>query len=100
MSRVAYILLLAALAIPPCNAEPLGRLFLTAEQRKPGAKKPEVAAKATPAINGIIRSSRGGGTIWIDGQAQPLNTGDTQPPPERKSSAPPPPAISQAVTPP
>jgi len=76
------------MAIMPCNAEPLGRLFLTPEQRKPNAKTPEVAGKATPVIGGIIRNSRGGGTIWIDGQAQPLTGEDVQIPAERAPSAP------------
>jgi len=87
VSKVARILLLAVMAIMPCNAEPLGRLFLTPEQRKPSVKTPEVAAKATPVIGGILRNSRGGGTIWIDGRPQPLTSEDVRLPPERAHSA-------------
>lgn len=62
-----------------CHAEPLGRLFLTPEQR---TEKPIVAARPTPAkptINGIIRSQSGSGTIWINGRAQKLIAAETTP---------------------
>lgn len=99
MSKMACILLFALLAVTPCNAEPLGRLFLTPAQRKPSAKTPEGAPKTTPAISGIIRSSRGGGTIWIDGRPQPLTTDDARLPPESAPSAPEFSASSQVAPP-
>ncbi len=80
--RPALRILLLAVLVPgvfPCRAEPLGRLFLTPEQRtaKPA---PSVQAKPTaPTINGIIRSQSGSGTIWINGRAQKLIAAETAP---------------------
>lgn len=73
--RPAHILLLTLLAAsPPGHTDPLGRLFLTPEERHPPSAGTNVAAKSTPesTINGFIRSSRGDGTIWINGRAQAL----------------------------
>lgn len=81
MRPALRILLLAVLApsVSPCRSEPLGRLFLTPEQRtaKPA---PSVQAKPTaPTINGIIRSQSGSGTIWINGRAQKLIAAESAP---------------------
>lgn len=81
MRPALRILLLAVLTLSvlPCPAEPLGRLFLTPEQRtaKPA---PSVQPKPTaPTINGIIRSQNGSGTIWINGRAQKLIAAETVP---------------------
>lgn len=73
MRTAPYILLLAWLAASqPAYAEPLGRLFLTPEERHPHPAIADAASQAAPTINGIIRNSRGSGMIWINGQAQVL----------------------------
>jgi len=81
MNPALRILLLAILATSSfaCPAEPLGRLFLTPEQR---TAKPAHSAQpkpTAPAINGIIRSQNGSGTIWINGRAQRLTGAETAP---------------------
>jgi len=92
-SHLLALLLTGALAIPlPLSAQELGRLFMSREQRanlddiryqSKFAPLPEPAptpvvrtAEPVPAdpvvsslrINGIVRPSRGGGTVWLNNQ--------------------------------
>jgi len=76
--------LLGLAALPGGAAEPLGRLFMTAEQRqaldalrKPGGdvltnasgpQQPDAAAAGSPVVlNGVVRRSRGPDAVWVNG---------------------------------
>lgn len=86
-SRTVSLLLLAWLgfaAAPVPAAEPLGRLFLTPEQRaaldaRRKARipdKPVAAAVESPTtrVDGLVRRSDGKSTLWLNGEAIPEGT--------------------------
>lgn len=73
---------LIALGISPCQAQELGRLFFTQDQRealdarrkarvpdKPAAAP--VVASPTTRLDGYVRRSGGRSTVFIDGQSVP-----------------------------
>lgn len=72
-------LLLWLMALPAAAAAaqggaqpPLGRLFFSAEQRArldAGAERPAPTLPRAPRLDGILRSSDGTSTIWLDGEA-------------------------------
>lgn len=82
----AFLLGLLSLAsLPGSAAEPLGRLFMTTEQRRaldalrePGGDVPaDTGRLAQPAaapvesqvvLNGVLRRSRGPDVVWVNGQ--------------------------------
>jgi hypothetical protein len=72
------LLLLAAPAPSWAQQEPLGRLFLTPQQRaaldrqrllNPGFSPNATEGEASQTINGEVRRSHGHATRWINGQA-------------------------------
>lgn len=72
------LLLLAAPAPSWAQQEPLGRLFLTPQQRaaldrqrllNPGFSPNATEGEASQTINGEVRRSHGRATRWINGQA-------------------------------
>ncbi len=73
-----FVLLAAAL---PAKGEALGRLFFTPaeraaldRQRLLGAQEVQAEQAATLSINGIVRSSGGTTTVWINGIPQDGNS--------------------------
>ena len=74
------LLLLAALALPlaPVQAQELGRLFFTPEQRAAldarrrarAPDKPAAAATASPTtrLDGYVQRSSGPSTVWVNGE--------------------------------
>lgn len=77
--------LLGLAALPGSAAEPLGRLFMTAEQRRaldalrePGGDVPGDAAgleqpgaapvESQVVLNGVVRRSRGPDVVWVNGR--------------------------------
>ena len=79
------LLILALLAaIPPAaigEGEPLGRLFLTPQQRqelnRQRLQDPASGQRSSLTVNGEVRSSSGKRTRWINGQADWQNTAPT-----------------------
>ena len=83
MKRAATLLVsLAVLALaraPAASADELGRLFLTPEQRSaldsrrkarlPDAPRTVVIESATTRIDGLVRSTDGRATVWVNGAA-------------------------------
>jgi hypothetical protein len=74
--RTALFILALLAAIPPAamaEGEPLGRLFLTPQQRQEldrlRLQDPDSGQRSGLTINGEIRSSSGKRTRWINGQA-------------------------------
>ena len=78
--RPTLLLLLLVVAPTLCRAqqEPLGRLFLTPQQRaaldrqrqlNPGFSPNTTEGEASQTINGEVRRSNGRATRWINGQA-------------------------------
>ena len=77
MKRAA--LLLAALLLPPCaQAQEIGRLFFTPEQRgaldaRRRARVPDrpaatpILASPTTRLDGYVRRSQGPSTVWVNG---------------------------------
>ncbi|PKO34234.1 MAG: hypothetical protein CVU34_09485 [Betaproteobacteria bacterium HGW-Betaproteobacteria-7] len=83
MSKPFLILALLA-AIPPsasAEGEPLGRLFLTPQQRQELNRQrlqgPSSIQQSSVTVNGEVRSSSGKRTRWINGQADWQNTAPT-----------------------
>jgi hypothetical protein len=75
------IVMLAASGV---GAEPLGRLFMTPEQRSALERQRQHDTRETPAftdasvtVNGVVRSSSGHTTIWINQRPQHDNAPDT-----------------------
>ena len=85
LHRTVVIILLGLGATPGTAAEPLGRLFMTPEQRAaldaaraPGnelltatvqrAKPRAVSPDAPVLLNGVIRRSRGPNVAWVNGE--------------------------------
>ena len=75
--RLLLLLLMAAPALSSAQQEPLGRLFLTPQQRaaldrqrllNPGFSPNVVDSEASQTINGEIRRGNGRTTRWINGQ--------------------------------
>lgn len=72
----AALLFLGLISAPPSNAEPLGRLFFTPEQRMQfeNAHTSSIAAKqGSPSaliINGIVQKRGGPRTVWVNGKAR------------------------------
>ena len=72
------IALAAALAAAaPAFAEPLGRLFFTPERRAALERQRQLNIQETRTVqggslrlDGIVRSSSGHSTVWVNGQAQ------------------------------
>jgi hypothetical protein len=58
-------------------AQPLGRLFYTPEERARMEKTQDTpkTAEATPRYDGVVESSAGRRTVWVDGQ--PRETPET-----------------------
>lgn len=75
MRMSALLLATLGLFAGPAAAEPaaLGRLFLTPQQRqaldRQRLQAPVDTGQRTLTINGEVRSGSGGGTRWINGQA-------------------------------
>lgn len=75
MKKALVIIALLATQTPPASAESeaLGRLFLTPQQRaeldRLRLQDPRGGQKSSLTINGEVRSSSGGRTRWINGQA-------------------------------
>ena len=84
MTRAAALLLLCALLAPPATqAQELGRLFFTPEQREAldarrKARLPDKPAALAPSpttrIDGSVQRSSGRSTVWVDGAAVPDGT--------------------------
>ena len=80
--RLALITLVVALTPPPVQAQELGRLFFTPEQRaaldarrKARAPDKPAAAVAAPVtrLDGYVKRSGGPPTVWINGESVPDN---------------------------
>ncbi|HEX6734776.1 MAG TPA: hypothetical protein VF096_08175 [Azonexus sp.] len=75
MKAAAPLLVLLVLAAGPAAAEPepLGRLFLTPQQRqaldRQRLRAPSIGSEGGLTVNGEVRSSSGGRTRWVNGQA-------------------------------
>jgi hypothetical protein len=78
MKRVLYVLLLAF--VGTCDAQEIGRLFFTAEQRsaldaRRKARVPDKpaavpqAASPTTRLDGFVRRSQGRSTVWVNGES-------------------------------
>ena len=94
MSRLYALLLLVVLAGPCVGEEvPLGRLFLSPEQRvaldnarrnriraeaiaAAAEKKPRIPPARSVTINGIVSRSDGESTVWVNGQPTEGDTPD------------------------
>jgi len=94
MSRLIALLVLAALASPCVGEEaPLGRLFLSPEQRvvldnarrnriraealaAAADKKPKIPPARSVTINGIVSRSDGESIVWVNGQPTEGETED------------------------
>lgn len=69
----------------PANAEGLGRLFFTPEQRaqleqgKSQSADPGGGSRVLT-VNGIVQKHGGARTVWINGIAQPATGGDERAP--------------------
>lgn len=84
MKRIAAPLLLCAVLAPPAaQAQELGRLFFTPEQRdaldaRRRARLPDKPAALAPSpttrIDGSVKRSLGKSTVWVDGSAVPEGT--------------------------
>ena len=81
----AFVFLLVLLLSQAANAQQLGRLFFTDDQRaaldarrrarvpdKPSAAAPVVASPATR-LDGFVRRSQGPSTVWVNGEQLPEN---------------------------
>ena len=75
--RLLLLLLMVAPTLSSAQQEPLGRLFLTPQQRaaldrqrllNPGFSPNVVESEASQTINGEIRRGNGRTTRWINGQ--------------------------------
>jgi hypothetical protein len=74
-------LLLCTLAAPSiCAAQPLGRLFYTPAERAQMEKTQPESTEITR-YQGMVESSAGRRTVWVEGQPQPTETN----PPDQKS---------------
>ncbi|HEX9181389.1 MAG TPA: hypothetical protein VF859_13390, partial [Burkholderiales bacterium] len=78
LRRLVVTALLAA-AAAPAQADQLGRLFFTPEQRATLESLrlvPATAAAATPtdrvSVDGIVQRSGGAATVWINGVPQTM----------------------------
>ena len=94
MTRVVWALLLACLAVPAFADEPpLGRLFLTPEQRAAldnarrnriraealaaaADKKPKMPLPKSVTIDGVVTRSDGESTVWVNGRPTDGETED------------------------
>ena len=94
MTLVVWALMLACLAVPAFADEPpLGRLFLTPEQRAAldnarrnriraealaaaADKKPKIPAPKSVTINGVVTRSDGESTVWVNGRPTDGETED------------------------
>lgn len=81
----AYLIGLALTAAAGGNAEELGRLFFTPEQRaqfeylqQQGGQAPGSSPSLT--VNGIVQKRGGGRTIWINGVPRPAGKSDERSP--------------------
>lgn len=77
----AGLVVFALLLPPPSRADSLGRLFFTPEERivlqqmeRAPARSP-VASRIT--VNGVVRTSGGRSTVWINGMPQEVGRGDS-----------------------
>ena len=81
--RLALIALVVALSPAPVQAQELGRLFFTPEQRATldarrkarAPDKPAAAAVTAPVtrLDGYVKRSGGPPTVWINGESVPDN---------------------------
>jgi hypothetical protein len=94
VTLVVWALMLACLAVPAFADEPpLGRLFLTPEQRAAldnarrnriraealaaaADKKPKIPAPKSVTINGVVTRSDGESTVWVNGRPTDGETED------------------------
>ena len=86
MNSVRRLLLLLLVAPSICNAQELGRLFFTPEQREAldarrKARVPDKPAAAivvspTTRVDGFVKRSGGPSTVWVNGEALPEGSGD------------------------
>jgi hypothetical protein len=75
------LLAAAVLAVFPCEAQELGRLFFTPEQRtaldaRRKARVPDkpaavVVASPTTRVDGYVKRSGGRSTVWVNGESMP-----------------------------
>lgn len=71
----AFLAALLFACIPAANADPLGRLFFTAEQRKQldyayARAAADGNSSAILTVNGIVQKDGGARTVWINGVSQ------------------------------
>ena len=86
MNRVRALLVLLLIAPSLGNAQELGRLFFTPEQREAldarrKARVPDKPAAAivvspTTRVDGFVKRSGGPSTVWVNGEALPEGSGD------------------------
>jgi hypothetical protein len=85
--RLFTCLLLVAATAAGAQSEPLGRLFMTPQQRSAldrerllglNQRQSELDSEASYTYNGEVRRSSGRNTRWINGEAQPGATGSPQ----------------------
>jgi hypothetical protein len=88
--RLAALLLLAASTAAPGADEPLGRLFMTPQQRSAldrerllgqTQRRSDLDSEASYTYNGEVRRSSGTNTRWINGEPQPAAAGNPGIPP-------------------
>ncbi|MDX8400981.1 MAG: hypothetical protein R8K20_12150 [Gallionellaceae bacterium] len=78
---VLLTLLLSFTLSPMAQADELGRLFFTPQQRKQLEQEQQTLNAAgantqnTITVNGLIQSSNGNRIVWINGKAQHDNSG-------------------------
>ncbi len=73
MKLIAAMLLFAIFHAPGTQADSLGRLFFTPEQRARLEHRHAAEASDTPSrltVNGVVQRHGGARTVWINGAAQ------------------------------
>lgn len=86
--RTPHLLLLALLTLPACaQAEELGRLFFTPQQRDQLDRQHAHHADddggsngSSLTVNGIVQKNGGARTVWINGVPQTAGKGDKRDP--------------------
>lgn len=82
LAYVGLVSLLAALASPPAWAKDadIGRLFLTPQERRAidAQRSNSVAARDSLSLDGVVRSSSGHVTQWVNGEAMAVQKSQLQ----------------------
>lgn len=86
MSLVRALLVFALAAPSASNAQELGRLFFTPEQRQaldarrkarvPDKPAATIVVSPTTRVDGFVKRSGGPSTVWVNGEALPEGFGD------------------------